>query len=551
LTTTPAKSSTPSRRGRPPKPKAVPTGTTEAAFQAKLGSDFSLFAKTVLKIRTKEGRVIPFTFNKAQRYVNDIIEGELRTKGYFRGLYLKGRQQGMSTYVGGRLYQKVTRRTGAQAIVVAHVADSTRMLFDMTTRYHEQSPDWAKPETRYASRNELYFNKLDGRYIVGTAGSKGLGRGGTFQYAHLSEVAFWPKNSAADIFNGLEQAIPNNPGTEVHIESTANGTSGLFYDLWTAAEKGENDYTPIFIPWFWQDEYRRPVKDTFKRSPEEMDIAAEFGLDDEQLMFRREKIALQGKDLFDQEYPLSPNHAFISTGMAVFLPKYVGRERDRARPPIETLGLVGEDWEEFAGGPLVVWEKPHHSETYYIGADVGMGMSTSRKDADWSVATVLDGMKRVVARYRARVLPDNFSHVLYHIGKLYGNGQIIVENNAHGMLTCVRLYKDLGYTNFYTEEVVDKITDQITVRLGFTTSSKSKTMILNKLRGDMRDGTIHVNDLDTLDEMRTFVATVDGKFSAEPGHHDDTIMALALANFIHKGVKKPVTDFEEYLEEAI
>ncbi len=268
-------------------------------------------------------------------------------------------------------------------------------------------------------------------------------------------------------------------------------------------------------------------------------------------MFRREKIALQGKDLFDQEYPMSPNHAFISSGMAVFLPKYVGRERDRAEAPKRTLGLVGDTWEEFAAGPLVVWDEPHKSQSYYIGADVGMGISTSRSDADWSVAVVLDDRKRVVARYRARVLPDDFSHVLYSLGEMYGMGKIIVENNAHGMLTCVRLYKDLGYTNFYTEEVLDKITDEYTVKLGFTTSSKSKTMIINKLRGDMRDGTIHVNDLDTLEEMRQYIATPDGKFSAAPGAHDDTIMALALANFIHKGVSRPVLDFEEFLEEAI
>jgi hypothetical protein len=182
----------PKRRGRPPKPKAPSPADlekVEAAVHTRLGTDFSFFAELALKIRTKDGRVIPFKLNKAQEYVNGLVEKDLKSRGYFRGLILKGRQQGMSTYVGGRLYSKTTRRTGAQAIVVAHVSDSTRMLFDMTQRFHEQTPDWLRPETKYASRNELFFNKLDSRYIVGTAGSKGLGRGGTFQFAHLSEVA--------------------------------------------------------------------------------------------------------------------------------------------------------------------------------------------------------------------------------------------------------------------------------------------------------------------------------------------------------------------------
>jgi hypothetical protein len=529
-----------------------PETEVKLAVQRRLREDFAFYAKFALKIRTKAGKITPFTLNKAQRYVLDLAEKEIAQRGYFRGLVLKGRQQGLSTFIGGRLYSKVTQRTGAQAIVVAHVADSTKMLFDMTQRYHEQMPKILKPETKYASRNELFFNKLDSRFIVGTAGSKGgLGRGGTMQYAHLSEVAFWPKNSAATLFNGLEQAIPALPDTEIWVESTANGTSGLFYDLWKAAERGENDFTPIFVPWFWQSEYRRPVKPTFVRTPEEMKIALEYKLDDEQLMFRREKIALNGIELFDQEYPLSPDHAFISSGMSVFMSTHIGRERDRAEPPIKALGLVGEEFEEFPGAPLVVWEDPVPGTQYYIGADVGMGISTSRKDADWSVGTILDDQKRVVARYRARVMPDGFAQVLYHIGHRYNEARIIVENNAHGLLTCTRLYKDMGYTNFYTEEVLDKITDEYTVRLGFTTSSKSKTMILNSLRGAMRDAEIQINDLDTLDEMRTYIATPDGKFESAPGTHDDTVMALALANFVHRGKVVPVTDFEDYLEDAL
>jgi hypothetical protein len=95
-----------------------------------------------------------------------------------------------------------------------------------------------KPSTRYASRRELFFDKLDSSYVVGTAGSESVGRGETITHAHVSEIGFWPPSSSREVFNGLMQSVPNKPGTAVFIESTANGVTGLFYELWQGAVKG-------------------------------------------------------------------------------------------------------------------------------------------------------------------------------------------------------------------------------------------------------------------------------------------------------------------------
>ena len=123
-------------------------------------------------------------------------------------------------------------------MVITHHADSTRALFDMTKRYHENCPEILRPHTKYSSRRELSFDVLSSSFVVATAGGDSVGRGETLTHLHASELAFWPKSTAADIWNGLLQAVPNAKGTAVFVESTANGVTGVFYDLWRGATAG-------------------------------------------------------------------------------------------------------------------------------------------------------------------------------------------------------------------------------------------------------------------------------------------------------------------------
>lgn len=203
------------------------TPAQERARQA-LREDFDLYARKCLTIRTKDGDLKPLVLNQAQRYFCEKIEEQLRTTGRIRVIILKGRQQGLSTVVGGRLIFRTTQGRGKRALVVAHKADASATLFTMTRRYYSHLPEIVKPHAAYSSKKELDFDNLQSSYVVATAGGDGVLRGDTIQYAHLSEVAFWPANSAAENFNGLIQTVPEADGTEVYIESTANGVSGIF-----------------------------------------------------------------------------------------------------------------------------------------------------------------------------------------------------------------------------------------------------------------------------------------------------------------------------------
>lgn len=285
----------------------------ERAVRRRLKGDFQHYAPRCLRIRSKAAAVVPLELNAAQKYLHDRLEAQKARTGRVRALVLKGRQQGISTYVGGRFYHRVTHGVGLRCFILTHEQDATNNLFGMVDRYHQHCPSLVKPSTGAANAKELFFDKLESGYAVGTAGAKAVGRSQTVQLFHGSEVAFWP--NASTHFAGVVQAIPDLPGTEIILESTANGVGGEFHERWQQAEAGVGDYEAIFIPWFWQQEYRREVPEGFALDEDEREYQAAHGLDIEQMVWRRNKVAeLKDPLLFKQEYPATAAEAFQMSG---------------------------------------------------------------------------------------------------------------------------------------------------------------------------------------------------------------------------------------------
>jgi hypothetical protein len=97
--------------------------------------------------------------------------------------------------------------------------------------------------------------------------------------------------------------------------------------MWQEAEAGRGEYIAIFVPWFWQEEYRATVKPDFALSVADAEYQRAYGLDLQQMQWRANKIAEYGQGfewLFDQEYPATPALAFrSSTGNPLISPNDV------------------------------------------------------------------------------------------------------------------------------------------------------------------------------------------------------------------------------------
>lgn len=311
-----------------------------------LREDFSHYAEKCLLIRSKSGHH-SFILNKAQQKIHELVEGQKRATGKVRAIILKGRQQGCSTYIEGRFYWLVTHTPGFRAFILTHDNDATNNLFEMAQRFHENCPPILRPKIEASNAKELIFGSIDSGYKLGTAGNKSVGRSSTIQLLHGSEVSFWP--NATEHAKGILQAVPNLPGTEIFIESTANGVGNWFHEQWQLAQKRESEYLPIFIPWYWQDEYRMPVANDFELTEEEFHLKDLYNLDDQQIKWRRYKImensagGSDGIKAFMQEYPCNSVEAFQMSGDDSFIdPAVVMRARNSKCEDYGPL-LVGVD----------------------------------------------------------------------------------------------------------------------------------------------------------------------------------------------------------------
>jgi hypothetical protein len=324
----------------------------ERKIRQRLKSDFEHYAAKCLKIRTKAGAIEPFILNRGQRYLHERLEEQRRQTGKVRALVLKGRQIGISTYIGGRFYWRTTHGKGLRAFILTHLDVASENLFGMAKTFHDNCPDIVRPATGKANAKELSFSKLASGYKVATAGSAEVGRSETLQLFHGSEVAFWAnaeKHSA-----GVEQAIANADGTEDIRESTANGIGNAFYKAWKAAERGESEYIAVFIPWYWHEEYATEPPPGWVAPMAWSEYAALYGLTPAQTYWawnKNRSMAVQAGGTaeepcwsFRQEYPANAEEAFQSSSEQSFI-SALSVMKARKRTGIRPYGpiIVGVD----------------------------------------------------------------------------------------------------------------------------------------------------------------------------------------------------------------
>jgi hypothetical protein len=272
------------------------------------------YASKFLQIKDKSGNKCNLHFNKAQKYLHDKLEAQKKRLGYIRVLIVKGRQQGCSTYIAARFFHEAITEFGKSIFILSHDSQTTRKLFDHVKFFYENLknslPEYMIPVEKTSNKNELKFKGLDSSYNVGTAGNVEVGRGFTVQCLHLSEAAFY--ENPEEIESGLVQAVPDVEGTSIIYETTANGMNSFYEKIMTELETTTSDFEVIFIPWFWQDEYKRTVPEDFKITAEEEELQKLYNLSMEQIVWRRFKIVqFKGDDTrFKRDYPCNLQEAF-------------------------------------------------------------------------------------------------------------------------------------------------------------------------------------------------------------------------------------------------
>ncbi len=369
----------------------------------RLRDDFDFFARNTLNIRTKTGAIERLHMNRLQRHLHEKLEAQRRNTGKVRAIVVKGRQGGCSTYLEARYYHRgLGAKNALQIFILTHEQPATENIFGIAQRYHDGMPDGLRPPTKTANAKELAFSDNGVGYQVATAGTKGIGRSATFQLFHGSEVAYWP--NAEDHIAGVFQTVGDAPGTEIILESTANGVGNLFHRLAMASVRGANEYELIFIPWFWSEDYERPCPSTWTPSKEWLSYGQIHKLQWEQLYWafikNRELAQSINADedkpcwKFKQEYPSTFDEAFQSSGNSFIEASFVLKARHPettilGRGPIilgidpaaqrDKLGIIDRCGRVLGERICERWEPSPDVE--YVGARVAAVINRVRPDA--------------------------------------------------------------------------------------------------------------------------------------------------------------------------
>lgn len=510
------------------------------------------YIEKYIKIRDKAGKIIDLKINKGQQKLYDAIKKQHNEGKPIRIIVLKARQIGFSTLTESIIFKNTATKFNVNSGIITHKEEATTNLFNMSKRMYDNLPDDMKPSLKRSNAKELIFDNDEGTGLKSkikcmTAGSSGVGRSDTFNYLHISELAFWG-NNAKETTIGLFQAVPNLPNTMIVIESTANGFE-YFKELWDMAVKGESDFIPVFVGWNELTDYKMPYTG-FELTDYEKNLQRIYNLSLEQLSWRRWCIKNNcggDEQQFKQEYPINPQEAFISSGNCVFDKEIVINRIQELSKPIrvgyfdykydDTMPagkkITDIRWVNDKNGYIEIYEVPNIYK-YCIGGD------TAGEGSDWFTGHVLNAKTgKQVARLRHQMDEDLYVRQMYCLGYYYQYKNQRTEVITPALMCIESNFSSfpnkelvrLGYSNMFVREKEDKYTGIMDKSYGFKTTSITRPVIIAELVKIVRESVELINDKLTLEEMLTFVRNEKGRPEAQQGAHDDLVMGLAIAYY--------------------
>lgn len=535
--------------------------------QAKLildiSRDFYRYADNNLWIKNKDGAIVRFKPNKAQKALIDRVLECLEQGKPIRLIVLKARQMGLSTAIEAIIYWWTATHKNITAMVVGHEDTSSKNLYNMFKRYYEYCNPLFQPTRRYNTLNALVFDvedkikeraRAEGKNPPGlgsaiktsTAKNTAAGRSDTVQLMHGSEIGEWEHGE--ELVASLLQTVPARPNTMIFLESTAKGMGNYFHKEWKAAKKGDSVFEPFFFPWWEHDEYEFEGDLAYPYTEEEKNIVkliTDAGYDAEaakrKINFRRYKEREFKSDpkLLYQEYPSTDQEAFLGTGRPRFdIPSLIRMENYAEEQPqvhfelLEGLDKKIEAKEVQGDSPLKIWKLPEPGREYVIGADPaeGLEVTSESRGGDYSVAEVIDKETlETVARWRGHTDPDLFGRMLEKLGRFYNYALIGCEINNHGLAVVQRL-RDLFYTNLYRREKgIDERFETSTSKLGWKTDMRTKPLMIDYLAEAIREDVLKEPDPVFVEEAMSYVIDENGRTNAQEGTYDDCVIAKAIA----------------------
>lgn len=509
-------------------------------------------------IITKSGTKELFKMNRAQtHFFDNYLNPEIPANFYYRHIILKARQLGFTTFIDLWILDEILFNTNRDALIIAHTITDATEIFDKKIDYAIRN---MSEEVKGASfklvRNSAKKIQVVVDYGPEQGSTSGIqvsssGRSGTYFYIHISEFAklclMYPQK-AKEVETGTFPAVPFDGN--IFIESTAEGMAGRFYEIfnegWPVRKtittmKSRVIFLPHFYNWQYDDAEMDKITECIPTNQMEMceidwaEYQTLHSLTDKEITYYYMKwLQMGGKNSTDavhklhQEFPTTPEEAFLSTGQTYFPTAKVYSQMQTALPGTRGEFSMNDKgdviFQEHSSGDFEMFEKPERNQRYIIGGDTSEGLAHGDKQI---LYVLKHKSEECVGVYRSSVPPDEYIDVAFLVGKYYNWALLAIESNKDGLWVNDGLDKK-GYVNLYYRKVFDDITKQVTKFFGWKTTSATRPFSLAALKAVfLRKNTGF--PMAILTEMVTFLRNAKGRPEALAGKFDDVVMAASIA----------------------
>lgn len=204
-------------------------------------------------------------------------------------LTLKARQIGWTTLVAAHQFWLAFFHPDQNIIDLSRTERESVLLLKKTKYGAKHLPDWMinrGPKSLVEHQQRMAFD--NGSQIVSMPSASDPARGESASLVVVDEWAFLP--SPEDAWASIEPVA--DVGGRIIGLSTANGSGNFFHHLWTGATTGNNKFSPMFFPWSATGDRDESWYESKRDSMLPWQLA--------------------------QEYPTTPEEAFIRSGNPVF-----------------------------------------------------------------------------------------------------------------------------------------------------------------------------------------------------------------------------------------
>lgn len=467
---------------------------------------FYQFVKHCVFIKSGLGRKIKFEIWPCHFEIFEALEDDQMIS------ILKARQIGMSWLLGAaRPVFLCLIYPGSTSLLFSTRDDETAELLKKCKFVIDNMPQWLKTEIKPDNSQELGFVGLDS-HILAFPSKPTAGSGYTAIYALSDEHA--KQEYASEQYSSILPTIEEG-GQYVSV-STAYGGSSFHQQLWEKARDGSSSAKALFFPY-----NARPGRD-------------------KDWWDRMRRAFANKESQFFQEYPRTPEEA-VQFSIPRFFDRTTCTTTASVQTPIASAGdnedlkalLSAREWEDCAG--VRVYQKVVAGHHYVIGADVSEGI-----DQDRQAAICLDAdTGEEVAIIHGGWTIDEYAGLIFRMAQYYG-AVICPERNNHGGSLIVHLQaliqremRRKGRVRcrlYYETPLINNAKGTKRPALpGMYTSGRTKPVVLDNLNTALKEQDVLIATRHIASELLRYARLENGKLGAEPGHHDDLVMALAIA----------------------